>query len=60
LQQVIQTLQQLLQQDDSEAQALWEAHATGLHALLPHAELVEDAISQFDFEEALLLLARPA
>jgi hypothetical protein len=60
LQQVVQTLQHLLEQDDSEAQALWEAHAAGLHALLPQAELLEVAIGRFDFEEALKLLARPA
>ena len=57
LQPVIRTLRQLLEQDDSEAQALWQAHAAGLHAVLQQAQLLEDAIGQFDFEEALRLLA---
>jgi hypothetical protein len=50
----------LLQEDDSEAQSLWEAHAPYLHALLPQAIAVEQAIGGFDFEEALRLLRQPA
>jgi CheY-like chemotaxis protein len=53
---VIATLQQMLEQDDSEAQALWEQHAPGLHATLPQAGALEQAISGYDFEEALRLL----
>jgi hypothetical protein len=53
---VIAELQRLLEQDDSEAQGLWDSHAAGLHALLKQAQQVEAAISGFDFEEALRLL----
>jgi hypothetical protein len=60
LQDVIQQLQGLLEQDDSEAQALWEAHAEGLHAVLGQADLLEQAIGGYDFEEALRLLRRQA
>jgi CheY-like chemotaxis protein len=55
---VIQTLQHLLEQDDAEAQTLWEAHAAGLHATLKHADQLEEAIGCFDFEVALRLLAQ--
>jgi signal transduction histidine kinase/CheY-like chemotaxis protein len=60
LQQVIQNLRQLLEQDDSEALTLWETHAAGLHAMLQEANLLEDAIGCFDFEEALRLLNQQA
>ena len=56
MQAVIASLQQMLEQDDSEAQALWEQHAPALHAALPQADALEQAISGFDFEEALRLL----
>jgi len=56
LQAVLKQLKVLLEQDDSEAQSLWEGHATGLRALLPHADQLEQAINGFDFEEALRLL----
>jgi CheY-like chemotaxis protein len=60
LQHVIQQLQQLLEQDDSEAQTLWEAHAAGLHVVLGQADLLEQAIGGYDFEEALKLLTQQA
>jgi HPt (histidine-containing phosphotransfer) domain-containing protein len=53
---VIIRLHALLEQDDAEAQNLWDSHAPGLHTLLKHAELLEVAIADFDFEEALRLL----
>jgi signal transduction histidine kinase/DNA-binding response OmpR family regulator/HPt (histidine-containing phosphotransfer) domain-containing protein len=56
LQQVVQTLRQMLQQDDSEAAALWQSHAPDLHAALGQAAALEQAINGFDFEEALRLL----
>ncbi len=56
MQAVLQQLQQLLEQDDSEALGLWQAHATTLHGLLPQAVPLELAIHDFDFEEALRLL----
>ena len=56
VQAVIQTLRQLLQQDDSEAQALWDSHARELHAVLRQAQELEQAIQGFDFEEALRLM----
>jgi CheY-like chemotaxis protein len=56
LQKVIAQLQQMLAQDDAEAQGLWDSHAPGLHAVLQQANLVEEAIAGFDFEEALRLL----
>jgi signal transduction histidine kinase/DNA-binding response OmpR family regulator/HPt (histidine-containing phosphotransfer) domain-containing protein len=56
MQVVLQRLQQMLEQDDSEAQSLWEDHATGLRAVLQQAAALEEAINGFDFEEALRLL----
>jgi two-component system sensor histidine kinase/response regulator len=56
-QRVVHLLHQLLEQDDAEAQALWDSHARALHSLLPHAQELERAIQGFDFEEALRLLS---
>jgi two-component system sensor histidine kinase/response regulator len=56
MQAVIQKLQHMLEQDDSEAQSLWEDHAAGLRAMLEQADALEEAINGFDFEEALRLL----
>jgi len=56
LQAVFQQLKALLEQDDSEAQSLWDGHASGLRAVLKHAAELEQAIHGFDFEEALRLL----
>jgi two-component system sensor histidine kinase/response regulator len=56
IQAVIQKLQQMLEQDDSEAQSLWEDHASGLRAVLRQPDALEEAINGFDFEEALRLL----
>ena len=60
LQPVLQQLLQMLEQDDSEAQSLWEQHAPGLRALLVQADQLERAIAGFDFEEALRLLQQEA
>jgi two-component system sensor histidine kinase/response regulator len=57
---VLQQLRRMLEQDDSEAQALWEQHAAGLRALLGPSEALEQAISAFDFEAALRLLQQEA
>jgi CheY-like chemotaxis protein len=57
VQAVLQTLCQLLEQADSEAQTLWENHARELHSVLPRAQELEQAIQSFDFEEALKLIA---
>ncbi len=56
VQAVIASLQHMLEQDDSEAQGLWEQHAPALHVTLAQAGELEQAISGFDFEEALRLL----
>jgi signal transduction histidine kinase/CheY-like chemotaxis protein len=56
LQAVLARLQWLLQQDDAQALSLWEAHAVALHGALKHASALEQAIHDFDFEEALRLL----
>ena len=56
---VIQQLQRMLEQNESEAQTLWEAHVADLHAVLPQAAALGQAISGFDFDEALRLLALP-
>jgi two-component system sensor histidine kinase/response regulator len=53
---VVKQLRDLLEMDDSEAQALWETHARALHALLPQAAELERAIQSFDFDEALRLM----
>ena len=60
LQAVVQTLRQLLEQDDSEAQALWDSHARELHAVLRQAQQLEQAIQDFDFEQALSLMPAEA
>jgi two-component system sensor histidine kinase/response regulator len=57
VQAVLQTLRQLLEQDDPEVQSLWENHARALHRVLPRAQELERAIQDFDFEEALKLMA---
>ena len=57
---VIARLHALLEQDDAEAQNLWDSHAPGLHSMLKQAELLEVAIGDFDFEEALRLQQLPA
>ena len=56
VQAVLQTLRKLLEQDDSEAQTLWETHTRELHSALPQAAELEAAIQGFNFEEALLLI----
>jgi signal transduction histidine kinase/CheY-like chemotaxis protein len=53
---VLQRLQHMLEEDDSEAQALWDAHAPALRAVLQQAEALEQAINNFDFDQALGLL----
>ncbi len=60
LQPVLRQLQQMLEQDDSEAASLWEQHAPDLRALLAQADPLERAIACFDFEEALRLLRQEA
>jgi CheY-like chemotaxis protein/HPt (histidine-containing phosphotransfer) domain-containing protein len=56
LQQVVHSLREMLEQDDSEAQTLWRAHAPDLRVVLGDAVALEQAINGFDFEEALRLL----
>ena len=53
---VIQELQHMLEQDDAEALSLWDAHASHLHAVLQPAAAVEEAMKDFNFEEALRLI----
>ena len=56
VQAVIVQLQQLLENDDPSAQALWETHAPALHATLEQAHAMELAINQYDLRTALQLL----
>ena len=60
VQATIQILRQLLEQDDSEAQTLWDAHARELHCALPQAQKLEQAIRGFEFEVALQLMPAEA
>ena len=53
---VLPRLRQLLEEDDSEAQALWEQHAHGLRGMVAQASAFEQAINDYDFEAALRLL----
>ena len=53
---VLQSLRSLLEQDDPEVQALWDAHASALHSVLPQSQELEQAIQGFDFEAALRLM----
>jgi two-component system sensor histidine kinase/response regulator len=57
---VVQTLQEMLEQDDSEAAILWQAHAPDLRAVLEQSEALEQAITGFDYEAALRLLRKQA
>jgi len=57
VQAVLQQLRSLLEQDDSEVQALWESHARELHGVLRQAQALERAIQGFAFDEALKLMA---
>jgi hypothetical protein len=57
---VLHTLRQLLEQDDAEVQTLWDRHADALHAFLPQAPQLEQAIQGFDFEAALHLMPEQA
>jgi two-component system sensor histidine kinase/response regulator len=56
LQAVLARLQSLLEQDDAQALSLWESHAAALHGALKQAAALEQAIHDFDFEEALRLM----
>jgi HPt (histidine-containing phosphotransfer) domain-containing protein len=60
VQAVLRTLRKLLEQDDSEVQTLWDANALALHAVLPQAQELEQAIQGFDFEGALSLMPAEA
>ena len=53
---ILDTVRQLLADDDPEAQTQWEKHAALLTATLSHAAAVEAAINDFAFEKALKLL----
>jgi signal transduction histidine kinase/CheY-like chemotaxis protein len=57
---VLESVKDLLAQDDAEAAALWEAHAAVLRALVPDAATVEEAIAGFDYEAALQCLQAQA
>jgi HPt (histidine-containing phosphotransfer) domain-containing protein len=57
---VVQTLQQMLRQDDSEAATLWQTHAPDLRTVLQQSDALEQAITGFDFEAALRLLQKQA
>jgi two-component system sensor histidine kinase/response regulator len=52
----LQTVVELLAQDDPSAADLWEAHAVALKTLVQHAEAIDVAIRSFEFERALQLL----
>jgi len=54
---LLATIRALLADDDAEAAALWDSHARLLRALLPSANQVEAAIADYDYEQALKLLA---
>lgn len=53
-------LKKMLWLDDPNTIALWDANASLLQTLLPHAAKIEAAIRGFDFEHALRLLNEPA
>jgi two-component system sensor histidine kinase/response regulator len=54
--QALQTIIQLLQQDDPAAHDVWNTHRPVLHTLVQQAAQVEAAIENFAFENALVLL----
>ena len=53
---LLQSLRQLLQDDDAQAQALWQAQSELLWPLLPQPEALAAAINEFEFARALHLL----
>jgi len=55
-QSVLEAIRGMLAQDDAEAAALWDFHAGLLRALVPSADQVEAAITDYDYETALKLL----
>jgi HPt (histidine-containing phosphotransfer) domain-containing protein len=57
---VVEDIKSMLRQDDAQAAALWEAHASVLKALVPQGDAVDAAINAFDFEDALALLEAPS
>jgi hypothetical protein len=52
----LEAIKRMLANDDSEAAALWETHASVLRVLVPNAAQIEAAIAGFDYEEAMQLL----
>jgi HPt (histidine-containing phosphotransfer) domain-containing protein len=56
----LQTVAELMAEDDSRAADLWEAHAAALKTLVHNPEALDAAIRGFDFETALSLLGRTA
>jgi len=54
---VVRNIRVMLEDDNAAALELWEAHAETLRLFCARATDIEDAISCFEFEEALALLA---
>jgi hypothetical protein len=52
----LQSLLDLVREDDSGALTLWQSQRDLLHALLPGADQIEAAMEGFDFDKALALL----
>jgi len=56
----LQTLAELLAEDDARAEEVWESHAPALKTLLHNADALDAAIRGFDYELALQLLSDSA
>jgi two-component system sensor histidine kinase/response regulator len=54
--QVVESIKDLLRQDNAQAAELWETHAPVLKALYTDAPRIESAIHAFEFDVALALL----
>jgi signal transduction histidine kinase/CheY-like chemotaxis protein len=56
---VVERIRELLKQDDALAADIWAVHAGLLRAVFTNAASIEEAISGFEFEDALLMLSAP-
>jgi two-component system sensor histidine kinase/response regulator len=53
---VVEQIKGLLEQNDANALVVWEQHVSLLRRLLPDADRIADAISEFEMERAIELL----
>jgi two-component system sensor histidine kinase/response regulator len=57
---VVEQIKSFLEQNDANALMVWDQHVSLLRRLLPDADRIADAISEFEMERALKLLQAAA